>query len=56
MDNFRHHAESAGSEILFDTVKELKKENNIFIVETETKKVFTSDYVILATGNKYRQL
>lgn len=56
MDNFRHHAETAGSEILFDTVKEVSKENNIFTIMTESNKVFTSDFVILATGNKYRQL
>ncbi len=56
MDNFRHHAENAGSEFLQDTVLEVQKEGEKFIIKTSDEKTFTSDFVILATGNKYRQL
>jgi thioredoxin reductase (NADPH) len=56
MDNFKHHAENAGSEFLQDTVLEVQKEGEKFIITTSDEKIFTSDFVILATGNKYRQL
>lgn len=56
MDNFRKHAETFGSEILQDTVETVEKNGTIFTVTTSGKKEFTSDYILLATGNKYRQL
>lgn len=56
MENFRKHAETFGSEILQDTVESVEKNGDIFTVTTSTKKEFTSNYVLLATGNKYRYL
>lgn len=56
MDAFRKHAETFGSEILQDTVESVEKNGDIFTVKTNGKEEFTSDYVLLATGNKYRHL
>lgn len=56
MDNFKKHAETFWSEILQDSVETVEKKWDLFIVTTSTKKEFTSDYVLLATGNKYRHL
>jgi thioredoxin reductase len=56
MDNFMNHAEVSGSEILQDTVKEVEKTENGFIVKTSSGKEMESKFVLLATGNKYRHL
>jgi thioredoxin reductase (NADPH) len=55
MDNFKAHAESAGSEILQDTVNQIDKIDGWFRVKT-TNKEFTTKFVILASGNTYRKL
>lgn len=56
MDNFKAHAVDAGSEMLEEMVTELEKKEDHFYVKTSSGKEFTSKYVILATGNKYRHL
>ena len=56
MESFKTHAETSGSETLQDTVTEVQKEDTLFRIKTLGGKEFTSDYVILATGNKYRHL
>jgi thioredoxin reductase (NADPH) len=56
MDNFKAHAVDAGSEMLEEMVTELEKNEDHFYVKTSSGKEFTSRYVILATGNKYRHL
>lgn len=56
MENFKKHAENAGSEILQDTVESVEKKEETFFIKTLSGKEFTSDYIILATGNQYRHL
>lgn len=56
MDNFKAHAVDAGSEMLEEMVTDLEKKEDHFYVKTSSGKEFTSKYVILATGNKYRHL
>ena len=58
MDNFKEHAEVSGSEILSDTVSEIRRRegHNHFHVVTSSGKEFKSKYVILATGNNHRHL
>ncbi len=56
MDNFKEHAQTAGSEILEEMVTELTKHDTHFHIKTSSGKEFTSKYVVLATGNNYRHL
>jgi len=56
MNNFKQHAINSGSDILFEMVTKLEKKDEIFCITTSSWKEFTSKYVILATGNKYRHL
>lgn len=56
MKNFKDHAETSGSEILQEMVTKVEKIEWGFEVTTSSGKVFTSKYVVLATGNKYRHL
>ena len=56
MDDFADHAIASGSEILQELVTELKKTDTGFALKTTSGKEFTSDYLVLATGNKYRHL
>lgn len=55
MENFRKHAEAAGSEILADTVSKIEKIEGGFSVQTSNK-TFTARYIVLATGNTYKKL
>ncbi len=57
MDNFRLHAENAGSTILQDRVEEVSKiGEDHFSVNTMTGKTFEAKRIILATGNEYKKL
>jgi thioredoxin reductase (NADPH) len=56
MDTFKKHAETAGSEFLQDTVTYVEKIESGFLLKTWSGKEFTSNYVVLATGNEYRKL
>jgi len=56
MDNFAEHAIASGSEILQELVTELEKTDSWFALKTTSGKELTSDYLVLATGNKYRHL
>jgi len=55
MDDFKKHAEAAGSEILADTVSKIEKIEGGFSVQTSSK-IFTARYIVLATGNTYKKL
>ena len=57
MDNFKKHAESAGSEILQDRVEVVSKiGENHFSVSTMGGKNFDAKRLLLATGNTYKML
>ena len=56
MDDFAEHAIASGSEILQELVTDLQKTDTGFALKTTSGKELTSDYVVLATGNKYRHL
>lgn len=57
MENFKKHAETAGSEFLQDRVDIVSKiDDNKFEIKTMSWKVFESKRVILATGNTYKML
>jgi len=54
-ERMEQQARDFGAEILNDTVKDLKKEGNHFVVKTASE-TFTSYTVVLATGAKHRNL
>lgn len=56
MDRFEEHARTAGSEMIQDQVVGVKKNGNIFTLETASGKIFESKYVIIAAGNHYKKL
>ena len=57
MDNFKKHAENAGSEILQDRVEVVSKiGENHFSVSTMGGKNFDAKRILLATGNIYKML
>ena len=57
MDNFKKHAENAGSEILQDRVEVVSKiGENHFSVSTMSGKNFDAKRILLATGNIYKML
>ena len=57
MDNFKKHAENAGSEILQDSVEVVSKiGENHFSVSTMGGKNFDAKRILLATGNTYKML
>lgn len=57
MDDFRKHAEAAGSTVLQERVEIVAKDGEYsYIVTTSMGKVYQSRTVILATGNKYKKL
>ena len=57
MDNFKKHAENAGSEILQDRVEVVSKiGENHFSVSTMGGKSFDAKRILLATGNIYKML
>lgn len=55
MDDFAEHAKSFGSEILQDSVGSIEKTDEWFTITT-TNKIFSTKFVILASGNTYRKL
>lgn len=55
MDNFAQHAKISGSEITQDSVSDIQKTDEGFIIKT-TNKEYSSRFVILASGNTYRKL
>ena len=56
MDNFKKHAENAGSEIITENVEKVEKKGDIFCITTSSKKEYEAKYVIIATGNNHRKL
>jgi thioredoxin-disulfide reductase len=57
MNNFKKHAENAGSEILQDRVEVVSKiGENHFSVSTMGGKNFEAKRILLATGNTYKML
>ena len=55
MDQFKEHAEVSGSEVVQDTVSEIKQIDGGFHIKT-TNSEYTTRFVILASGNTYRKL
>jgi thioredoxin reductase (NADPH) len=57
MENFRKHAEAAGSTVIQDRVEEVAKigEDN-FEIKTQKGDTYRAKRVILATGNEYKKL
>jgi thioredoxin reductase (NADPH) len=55
VEKFEAQAKKFGAEFLYSSVKSLKKENNVFMLETG-KGLFSARAVILATGAKHRVL
>lgn len=57
MDNFKKHAENAGSEILQDRVEVVSKiGENHFSISTMGGKNFDAKRILLSTGNTYKML
>jgi len=56
MDTFREHAKTSGSEILQENAVNIEKNDDIFHVTTTSGKEYTSDFVLLATGNSHKHL
>jgi alkyl hydroperoxide reductase subunit F len=54
-DTYFEHMQSLNVEIIEETVKEVKHENNHFMIHTENN-TYTSKTIIWATGSKYREL
>lgn len=57
MEKMKDHAEGLGGQIMsMEKISKIKKENDIFQLETESGKTLASKSVLLATGTKYRKL
>lgn len=57
MEKMQKHAKDLGAEMLsMEKVLEIKKEGDLFKIETESKKTFLSKKILLATGTKHRKL
>ncbi len=57
MENFRKHAETAGSTVIQDRVEEVSKVGeDSFEIKTQKWDTYTAKRVILATGNEYKKL
>ncbi|HDQ59687.1 MAG TPA: thioredoxin reductase, partial [Candidatus Woesearchaeota archaeon] len=53
--NIREHAEEFGAELKEETVKEIKKDNNLFSIKTN-KSLYQAKSVLIATGSERRKL
>jgi len=56
MEKFKQQAESFGAEIKFDLAKDIKKQNDVFEILTESGQVYKSKAIILAFGKVPRKL
>ncbi|MDK2849882.1 MAG: thioredoxin reductase [Candidatus Woesearchaeota archaeon] len=56
MNRFKEHALKFDAKILNDTIVEIKKEENHFILRTQNNEFIKSKTIIIATGTKRRQL
>ena len=56
MDNFAAHAKTSWSELLQEFVTNVEKTDTWFLVKTASWKELQSNFLILATWNKYRHL
>lgn len=56
MEKFKQQAESFGAEIKFDLVKDIKKQDNVFEVLTESGQVYKSKAIVLAFGRVPKKL
>jgi len=53
---FFNHAKSFGAEMQIKSVVDIKREGDIFKIHTESKNIFESRSIILATGTKRKKL
>ena len=56
MDKIEQHIKSLGAEIIYDPVDNIKRENNIFTITTDSEKQYQAKAVILAMGTERRKL
>lgn len=57
MKKFEEHAKTSGSEITYDTVVKIEEiDDKKLQITTARKEVYTSDFLIYATGNAYKHL
>lgn len=57
MEKMQKHVKDLGAEILsMEKVLEIKKEDDLFEIKTESKKIFLAKKILLATGTKHRKL
>ncbi len=57
MEKMQKHVKDLGAEILsMEKVLEIKKEDDLFEIKTESKKTFLAKKILLATGTKHRKL
>jgi len=56
MDNFKKHADLSGSEIIQDTVTNINKNQEGFLITTSQKKEYKTKKIILTTWNNPRKL
>jgi len=56
MDNFREHAKKSGSEVLQENATKVEKKGETFYIVTTSGKEYTSDFLLVATGNSHRHL
>lgn len=56
MNNFKEHVLQTRTEIIYDMVYEIKKQEKIFQIKTSLWKEFETKYVLIATGSTHKQL
>jgi|AntAceMinimDraft_18_1070375.scaffolds.fasta_scaffold04666_8 thioredoxin reductase (NADPH) len=56
MEKMKKQVEKLNTEMIMDSVKSLKKENDYFLVATESGKEFKAKTILLAIGSKRRKL
>jgi thioredoxin reductase (NADPH) len=56
MEKFEEHVKLLGSQIIYDPVDNIEKENNLFIITTDSEKKYQARAVILATGTERKKL
>ncbi len=56
MDKIEQHAKSLGGQIIYDPVDNIRRENSIFTITTDSEKQYWAKAIILATGTERRKL
>jgi len=56
MNKIEQHVKFLGAQIIYDPVDNIKRENNIFTITTDSEKQYKARAVILSTGTERRKL